>query len=132
MEGFAGVRVKLGSHGFPLLVEVQWRQDGAKGAALLFLVPPFDTFLGPRSVGAPCHCCAEAPDPIPAYFQPNSNCPPQVPWEYPPCMCLILSSQDGSCCGPINAYLALDSCRWRNPNTPDFRDYSLEWHGMRC
>lgn len=42
----------------------------------------------------------------PSPFQPNSNCLPQIPWEFPLCMCLIISSQDGSCCGPINTYLS--------------------------
>lgn len=68
----------------------------------------------------------------PLPFQPNSSCPPQVPWEYPSCICIIISSQDGSCCGPINTCLSLDFCRWRNSNTPAFTYYSLEWHRMRC
>lgn len=67
MEGFAGVRVKLGSLCFPVLVEVQWGQDGVKGAVFLFLVPPSGTFLGQKIVCAQCHCCAGAAEPIPAF-----------------------------------------------------------------
>lgn len=125
MEGFAGVRVKLGSHCFPLL----WRM---KGAVLLFLLPPFGTFLGQRvfvlsaiavqKLQTPSQLCPS---------QPSLNCPLQVPWEYSPCTCIFISSQDGSCCEPINTYLSLDSCRWTNPNTPTFRYYSLELHSVR-
>lgn len=124
MEGFAGVRVKLGSHCFSLVKD--------EGSCSPFPPASFWHFLGAKSFCARCHCCAEAADPIPAFaFPAQFEFPLQVPWEYPPCTCIIISSQDGSYCKPINTYLSLDSCRWRNPNTPTFRYYSLELHSMR-
>lgn len=74
LEGFAGMRVKLGSHQFPFLMKVQQGKEGVWGERNC---PPFSraSFLyflvEKEGVCSQCHRCAEAADPIPAFPFPS-------------------------------------------------------------
>lgn len=73
LEGFAGVRVKLGGRRFPFLVKVQRGKDGVWGERCC---PPFSpaSFLhflvAKEFVCRQSHCCAEAADLFPTFAFP--------------------------------------------------------------
>lgn len=80
LEGFAGGRVKLGRHQFPLLPKVQRGKGGmsGEGGCPPFVTPPSGTGWGQERVWRPCRRRAGAAGSILAVAL---QAVPQAPWD---------------------------------------------------